>query len=112
MNSGATDFIRTHTKEINDMSIKKKVTDFVRLEQGSIGHKAAMVTGAAMVAGVLAATIEVPKAKASALLCTWAHSHVLGHIDNYNYQGSTSTPTVTHNNGWPHMDSYYTSCSQ
>jgi hypothetical protein len=74
------DFIRTHAKEKNDMSIKKKVTDFVRLEQGSIGKKAAMVTGAAMVAGVLAAAVNVGEAKASPMAC--AHTNYDVHSDS------------------------------
>jgi hypothetical protein len=85
MNSGATDFIRTHTKEKNDMSIKKKMTDFVHLEQGSIGKKAAMVTGAAMVAGMLAAAVNVGEAKAS---CGPGQVHRNVHTNYYTYYGS------------------------
>ena len=76
------------------MSIQKKMTDFVRLEQGSIGQKAAMVTGAAMVAIVLAAAADGGRAKAGVLICS-DHSHSVRYHVNYtdytNYKVSPHT---------------------
>lgn len=72
------------------MSIKKKITDFVRLEQGSIGGKAAMVTGAAMAAVVLAAATDVGEAKAKGFC---HHTDILfGHINYTDYSNPAVSP--------------------
>lgn len=40
--------------------MNKKVTDFIKLENGNIGRKAAVMTGAALAASVLGALLTSP----------------------------------------------------
>ncbi len=46
------------------MNVPKKVTDFIVLEEGNIGRKAAVVTGAALTASVLGMVLTASVAEA------------------------------------------------
>jgi|GEM_PF-1147855 len=59
------------------MKLNKKITDFITLEDGSIGHKAAMTTGA-LLASALTSVLLVSTAEASTCHCNY-------HEDRCNY---------------------------
>lgn len=46
------------------MKVNKKVTDFIKLEDGNIGRKAAVVTGALLASTVLGSVLSVQVAEA------------------------------------------------
>lgn len=46
------------------MKVDKKVTDFIKLEDGNIGRKAAVVTGALLASTVVGAVLTVQVAEA------------------------------------------------
>jgi hypothetical protein len=87
------------------VSIKKKITDFVRLEQGSIGGKAAMVTGAAMVAVVLAAAVGAGKVRAKGP-CGY-HVNIYTHASYTDYTYPNISP---HRNYKYHTNIDYPPC--
>lgn len=62
------------------MKLDKKITDFILLEEGSIGHKAAVSMGALLATGVLGAVLASP---ADAATC---HCDVPAHYQ-YHWQG-------------------------
>ena len=74
-------------KEVIDMSMKKKVADFIRLEEGNIGKHAATVTGALLASTVLGTVLTQP---ALALPCC--------HDDHYNATHQNSHSNVPHSN--------------
>jgi hypothetical protein len=43
--------------EVNEMDAQKKVTDFIKLEEGNIGRKSAVVTGAVLASTVIGAVL-------------------------------------------------------
>lgn len=70
------------------MNIKKKVTDFIRVEKGNIGKQAAIVTGALLASSVLGTVLTQ---QASALPCCHdEHYDVPAHNDHSNYTHSDS----------------------
>jgi hypothetical protein len=64
------------------MKLGKKVTDFIRLEEGSIGRKSAMVTGALLASGVLGMMLTTEAAEAST--CPPDRTHQDIHYHNCN----------------------------
>jgi len=71
----------------------RKVTDFIRLEDGNIGRKAAVVTGALLASTLLGATLTAQVEKAEA----W-----------YNYG---CEPDEIHRNNFYHTDNPHTNHS-
>ena len=75
------------------MKISKKVTDFIVLEEGNIGRKAAVVTGAVLASSVLGLALTTEVAKAWYNYCDahydnpWNNVHVDTHTNSphYNY---------------------------
>ncbi len=67
---------RLRRKEVKQMNVPKKVTDFIKLDAGNIGRKAAVVTGAALAASVLGAVLTAPQAG--------AYDHCDCHADHTN----------------------------
>lgn len=68
------------------MSMKKKVTDFIRVEKGNIGKQAAIVTGALLASSVLGTVLTQ---QASAMPCCHdehtdvpPHNHHLDTVHN------------------------------
>jgi len=58
------------------MKLKKKVTDFIKLEEGNIGHKAAVTTGAILASTVLGALLASPVQAGTPCHCNYdAHSN-------------------------------------
>jgi hypothetical protein len=66
------------------MKLGKKVTDFIRLEEGNIGRKAAVVTGALLASGVLG-TVLTAKVAEAIPDCDPGETHVhdLPHVNTH-----------------------------
>jgi hypothetical protein len=81
------------------MSMKKKVADFIRLEEGNIGKHAATVTGALLASTVLGAVLTQP---VYALPC--CHDQSYPHQDSHYNSHSNAHTNDSHNNlmdpGW------------
>lgn len=71
------------------MNVPKKVTDFIVLDEGSIGRKAATVTGAALAASMLGTVLQASIAEAA--LCDWVHTDN-PHQNHNQYSHSVSCP--------------------
>ncbi len=67
------------------MDIAKKITDFIRLEDGNIGQKAAVTTGALLATSVLGAVLLAPTATAG--------NHCDGHSNYTHCHSNTSAGT-------------------
>ncbi len=73
------------------MKLNRKVTDFIRLEEGNIGRKSAVVTGALLTSTVL-----------GAVLASTVEAHCNQHIDNHSNHYDHA------NSGYSdHMDGQY-----
>jgi hypothetical protein len=76
------------------MKLNKKVTDFIRLEEGNIGRKSAVVTGAlfasTVLGGVLVSMAETENP-------SWVNDPC--HLDGH-YHSSHNTHTDSHTNEW------------
>jgi hypothetical protein len=68
----------------------KKVTDFITLEDGNIGRKAAMVTGALLTSTVLGAVLV------SEVQAEYCHDHACFHVD-YWYSTCNGACNMHHN---------------
>ena len=69
------------------MNINKKVTDFINLEDGNIGRKSAVVTGALLATSVLGGVLATP-AEAAWCHCNYSHYD----IPHYNVSGQCPIP--------------------
>lgn len=67
------------------MKLGKRVTDFIRLEEGNIGRKSAVVTGALLASSVLGTVLAsmTPTAEAYYDHCE-IHTNYVPHTDHYN----------------------------
>lgn len=67
------------------MQVNRKVADFIKLEDGNIGRKAAVVTGALLASTVLGAVLTVQVAEAHCDGWHWenCHSDTPQHSDGY-----------------------------
>lgn len=85
------------------MKLNKKVTDFIRLEEGNIGRKAAVVTGALLTSGVLSTVLTTQVAQAGDCPPAYyhdeyyphynvAHQDVPAHSDYYHIHDCFNTP--------------------
>jgi hypothetical protein len=63
------------------MKLDKKVTDFIKLEEGNIGRKSAVVTGAVLASSVLGTVLANV-----ATVRAWDHCDV--HCNHYQYHGN------------------------
>jgi hypothetical protein len=70
------------------MKINKKVTDFISLEDGNIGRRSAVVTGALLATSVLGGVLTTP-AEAAWCHCDIPHSN---HSNHYNTSGPCPLP--------------------
>jgi hypothetical protein len=73
------------------MNVNKKITDFIKLEEGNIGRKAATVTGALLASTVLGAVLTSPVEAA-------CHCNVCGGHVNYWYSTCNGSCWMHHNN--------------
>ncbi len=81
------------------MNVNKKITDFIKLEDGNIGRKAATVTGALLASTVLGAVLVSP-VQASWCHCDTSVPHSHGyfpwgqhmHVTHYNVSGECPLP--------------------
>jgi hypothetical protein len=80
------------------MNVSKKVTDFIVLDEGNIGRKAAVVTGAALASSVLGAVLMTQTAEA---VC---HDDVNMHFDSCDWHYHNQTWTCDHNHGHENHD--------
>jgi hypothetical protein len=83
------------------MKLSRKVTNFIRLEEGNIGRKSAVVTGAllasSVLGGVLASAVDTRIAEAY-LDGIYCDEHLNSHIDHYNTH--TNSGHSNHFQGW------------
>jgi hypothetical protein len=80
------------------MNIKKKVTDFIRVEKGNIGKQAAIVTGALLASSVLGTVLTQ---QASAMPCCHEeHYDVPAHDNHIHYPHSNSHNNIELNCIW------------
>jgi len=63
------------------VKLNRKVTDFIRLEEGNIGRKAAVVTGALLASTVLGAVL-------ASTVEAHCNFHYDTHSDHYNHSDS------------------------
>lgn len=75
------------------MRISKKVTDFIKLEDGNIGRKAAVVTGALLASTVLGAVLT-STAEAGWCHCNLAHQEWHLNSPSYPHSEHYDTPHV------------------
>lgn len=69
------------------MNISKKLTDFIALEDGNIGRRSAVVTGALLASSVLGGVLATP-AEASFCHCDLPHYN----YSHHNVTGSCPLP--------------------
>ena len=79
------------------MKLSRKVTDFIRLEEGNIGRRSAVVTGALLASTLLGATLTAQVEKAEAWYnygCPYGYPHMNLHTNN------------------PHVDHHHDICAE
>ncbi len=81
------------------MKISKKVTDFITLEEGNIGRKAAVVTGALLASSVLGLALT-DVAKAAQCLPGEYHGNNSGHSNDPHYNNYWHYDHCDHYDDW------------
>jgi hypothetical protein len=83
------------------MKLSRKVTDFIRLEEGNIGRKAAIVTGALLTSSVLGAVLisTVEAVHCDMHMDDQWHSNYAPHTNHYNGHSNHSDHSNSHLNG-------------
>ncbi len=79
----------------------KKVTDFIVLDEGNIGRKAAVMTGATLAASVLGTVLMAPQEAQAYPHCDChsnSHSHHVNHIPEWCSWHHSNSYTDSHMN--------------